>query len=347
MGYPFHKVLFIGPADQQGGMGAVLRSYAKSIKAFNVITTHDINNQQYFYFIIQFINIIKFILLNDDLEILHIHSASKGSFVRKGLVLLLAKAFNKKVVFHIHGGGFMDFYSSSKHAKPIIRWVLSKADVLICLSEEWKQIFEKEAFNRQVVRLNNPVQEFSFPPRNYDRSVLKILFLGRISAEKGLFDLLNYLKSNTHFRKGLITLTIGGTGDHEKLNALLNDDVFHDRVIYKGWLNENGKQRQLSDNDIFILPSYYEGMPISILEAMSAKMPIIATNVGGIPSVVKPGLNGWLFNPGSFSSLDSVFDDLMANKKYINAYGEQSLRLVQPYLADRIMQDLSEVYSTL
>ncbi len=347
MEYPFHKVLFIGPADQQGGMGAVLRSYSKSINAFNLITTHDTETQQYVYFIKQFINIIKFILLNDELEILHIHSASKGSFVRKGLVLLLAKAFNKKVVFHIHGGGFMEFYSSSKHAKPIIRWVLSKADVLICLSEEWKQIFEKEAFNREVVRLNNPVQEFSFLPRNHDGSVLKLLYLGRISTDKGLFDLLNYLKSNTHFRNGLITLTIGGTGDHEKLNALLKDEVFQNRVIYKGWLNEHGKQKQLSDNDIFILPSYYEGLPISILEAMSAKMPIIATNVGGIPSVVKPGLNGWLFTPGAFTSLDSVFDDLMANKRVINAYGEQSLRLVQPYLADRIMQDLSEVYSAL
>jgi hypothetical protein len=62
---------------------------------------------------------------------------------------------------------------------------------------------------------------------------------------------------------------------------------------------------------------------------------------------VKPGLNGWLFTPGAFTSLDSVFDDLMVNKRVINAYGEQSLRLVQPYLAGRIMQDLSEVYSAL
>ncbi|MFM1969276.1 MAG: hypothetical protein RL152_653, partial [Bacteroidota bacterium] len=86
MGYPFHKVLFIGPADQQGGMGAVLRSYAKSINAFNLITTHDAEKPQYGYFLIQFIQVIKFIVLHDELEILHIHSASKGSFFRKGLV---------------------------------------------------------------------------------------------------------------------------------------------------------------------------------------------------------------------------------------------------------------------
>lgn len=347
MGYPFHKVLFIGPADQQGGMGAVLRSYAKSISEFNLITTHDIGKPQYAYFLLQFVKIIKYILLHDELEILHIHSASKGSFVRKGLVLVLAKVFNKKVVLHIHGGGFMDFYASSKYAKPLIRWVLAKADILICLSEEWKQKFEKEAFNSLVVRLNNPVQEFPFPDRNYDQSVLKLLFLGRISTEKGLFDLLDYLKSNTHFRKGLITLTIGGMGDFEQLNALLDDEQFHGRVFYKGWLDEIGKQEQLLENDIFILPSYYEGLPISILEAMSAKMPIIATNIGGIPSVVKSGLNGWLFHPGSFKSLDPVFDELILNKSLVREYGEQSLRLVQPYLADSIMQDLSEIYSTL
>ena len=155
------------------------------------------------------------------------------------------------------------------------------------------------------------------------------------------------MKYNTHFRKGLINLTIGGTGDTEKLYALLKEEKFHDRVIYKGWLNDNDKEEQLLDNDVFILPSYYEGMPVSILEAMSARMPIIATNVGGIPSVVKPGLNGWLFEPGSFSSLDLIFDELITNKKCINEYGEHSYRLVQPYMTDCIMQDLSDVYNSL
>jgi glycosyltransferase involved in cell wall biosynthesis len=345
--YSFQKVLFVGPADKQGGMGAVLRSYKKSISAFNLITTHDNEKLNLFYFPLQFLKIFKFIILNDDLEIVHIHSASKGSFLRKSLVLLLSKALHKKVVFHIHGGGFVQFYSTNQFLKNLVQWILSRADVLICLSEEWKLVFKREGFNKYIVQLNNPVHNFPAVVKVRDHTILKLLFLGRISAQKGLFDLLDYLRYNDYFKNGMIKLTIGGTGDIEQLNEYLEDEVFKSHVTYLGWLNEDAKEKQFLANDIFILPSYYEGLPVSILEAMAAQMPIIATNVGGIPSVVQPGTNGWLFDAGSFSCLDQVLGDLLKNKHLIADYGIQSLRLVQPYMADRIIGDLSDVYSSI
>lgn len=347
MNYPFHKVLFIGPADRYGGMGAVLRNYENAIEDFNFIATHDHERSKYLFFLIQLGKVIKFIMVHEDLEIVHIHSASRGSFIRKSLILMISKIFGKKVVFHVHGGGFIDFYESNKYAQLIIRWILSKADLLICLSDEWRKYFIGFSFNKHIVQLNNPVQKFPFKKIIKDSPILKLLFLGRISVEKGLFDLLDFLKNNSHFRNGLIKLTIGGVGDREKLNAVLADNVYHNRVKYLGWLNETDKQYQLNENDVFILPSYFEGLPVSILEAMSARMPVIASNVGGIPSVVKHGLNGWLFPPGSFDSLTPIFDALIANRDCIGNYGEQSLLMVQPYMTDQIIQDLSDVYSTL
>ena len=100
----------------------------------------------------------------------------------------------------------------------------------------------------------------------------------------------------------------------------------------------------LNSCDVYILPSYHEGLPISVLEAMSYGKPVISTNVGGIPEIVKPGFNGWLFQPGDHQALNTIIREAMNNKDLLKQYGNNSLRLSKNYTPESVFQSLNQLY---
>ena len=161
-----YKVLIVGPnfKNHRGGIGAVLEVYSKYINNLKFIPTYK--NTNFFINLLYFIKSLWLILVkllaDRNIEIVHIHSASRGSFYRKSIILLIVKLFGKKIIFHVHGAEFQVFYSNSKF-KFLIRYLLSLCDLLICLSGKWKNFFQLH-FNSPVLILNNVVD---FIPDNY------------------------------------------------------------------------------------------------------------------------------------------------------------------------------------
>ena len=88
-------------------------------------------------------------------------------------------------------------------------------------------------------------------------------------------------------------------------------------------------------------------MPLSLLEAMSYGMPIISTNVGGIPEVVKTGINGILIEPGNLNAIKNSIDYYIKNRSQILVHGEGSLILVKPFLPEVVFESLTEIYQKL
>jgi len=130
-----------------------------------------------------------------------------------------------------------------------------------------------------------------------------ILYAGRFSRLKGVFDLLdaatNLARGGSEFQLVLIG---NGTADEQAL--------LHDRIEARGirgivhvYGATNTYQEFLGGADIFVLPSYVEGLPIGLLEAMAKGLPVVATNVGGIPEVVREGIDGKLVPPGDIAAL--------------------------------------------
>lgn len=357
MNQKFKEVLFIGPEKDYGGIGAVLDIYATNIPHFKFIPTYPSFQSgtkgfmHKLYAILFFCKaIVKYIytLLTDtEIKIVHIHSASNGSFIRKSVITHIGRMFNKRIIFHIHSGNFKNYYLQAGYLKKYIIYTLKKSDKVICLSEEWLKYYTNELHLSNVIIVPNPVEmQIKSIPQN-QQSTIQLLFLGKICKEKGIFDLINYLENDEWFQKGFIELTIAGNGEIDKLQHILVEKKITEKIKYIGWIRNQQKENVIRACDIFILPSYFEGVPISILECMSAGKPIIATNVGGIPSLVKNNYNGWLFQPGEFSMLKPIFNEIFSHKNYLKQYGENAWKTAQHYNPDEIISILNNTYKEL
>ena len=350
-----NNVLYIGPdhRNHRGGIGAVLDVYSKHITPFKFIPTYVTESffKQLVTYIAAVFKLIWVCITDRQIKILHIHHASRGSFLRKSLLVLIGKIFGKKVILHIHGGGFHNFYNRAKLMKPVIRWTLENSDAVICLSEMWKKYYSSTFKLKRLVIINNvvesPLTSHVSPLTHETNGSLKLLFLGHVTEKKGVFDLLKVLAEGRDQFKHKVKVTIGGIGEVERLEKIISDNQFNGDVSFAGWVNGNRKAELLNNCDVYVLPSYFEALPISILEAMSYGKPVISTNVGGVPEIVKPGFNGWLFQPGDHEALNKILREAMENKALLKQYGNNSLSISKNYTPESVFQSLNNLYKEI
>ena len=103
----------------------------------------------------------------------------------------------------------------------------------------------------------------------------------------------------------------------------------------------------MQETDTYILPSYYEGVPISILEAMSYRKPVISTVIGGIPAIVTDGESGILTAPGDKKSIAAAIDTLLENPTLRNMMGEKAYDKVKEFFPAEVDHSLSSLYNSL
>lgn len=242
----------------------------------------------------------------------------------------------------MHGGGFKKF--SNEHPKAV-RYILSKTDCVIALSNSWKDFFENELTCKKVVVINNIIAPPLICPNKND--FLTLLFLGKMDKNKGIYDLLDVIIRNKSKYKNKLQLFLGGNGEIESVQRIIHENDIDDIVLFKGWVSGNSKINLFNQSDIFILPSYYEGVPISILEAMSYSMPIISTNVGGIPEIVENGINGYLIIPGNKDALEKAINKFLLNPELIKSMGEKSQQKIKKHLPIEVSKELSQLYNTI
>ena len=174
-----------------------------------------------------------------------------------------------------------------------------------------------------------------------------LLFLGRLGKRKGIYDLLDVLKNNKEKYEGKILLLIGGDGETEKVVNYIKQNNLDNIVKFKGWISGRQKILLLNQADTYILPSYNEGLPISVLEAMSYSLPIISTNVGGIPEILKHGVNGYLIHPGNKNEIEESINNLISDKGLREKMGRASRYMVKEHLPEYVEKQLSNLYNKL
>src|SRR5690606_38109808 len=292
--------------------------------------------------------LIRILTVDQEIEVVHIHGAAKGSLLRKSIMAAIARKFGKKVIYHSHGSELKDFYlRSSKFLRKRIAGFFEKVDLVICLSQEWKAFFCEHFSLKQIEVLENIVEEpgpdlISKPNQGFP---LRILFLGLIGTRKGVFDLLEVLSKNKEEFEGKLIVSIGGRGETDKLESFVKDKQLEKLVHFEGWVTGIRKDELLKNADVYILPSYNEGLPISILEAMSFGLPIISTNVGGIPQVVNNNFNGFIIQPGDKDAIQKSLTFFLQNIDQIEVMGRNSRKIVEPFYAKNVIPKLKSFYS--
>jgi glycosyltransferase involved in cell wall biosynthesis len=173
----------------------------------------------------------------------------------------------------------------------------------------------------------------------------RILMLGRLGRRKGTHDLLRAF-SIVAKRDVSSRLVCAGDGDIEGAEALARDLGIEPRVEFPGWISAEQAREQLQRATIFVLPSYAEGLPMAILEAMSYGLPVITTPVGGVPAVVSHGQTGLLVNAGAVESLASAISDLLSDASARARLGRAARAIVsREYSLEAVLRRLRRIYA--
>lgn len=280
-----------------------------------------------------------------SIELVHVHSASRGSFLRKSLAVLVAKAFGKKTLMHIHGAGFNDFYRcSTPFLQRRMTRLLDATDAIIALSGSWKADLQAITGNPNIHVVYNPTV-LKQPVQPKSSGEVTFLFLGRLGERKGVYDIIEAARRLQH---SAARIRLYGDGPVGEIQSHVQEAGVGNRVYVGGWIQGDAKAQALQTADVLILPSYNEGLPISVLEALAYGLPVIATPVGGIPEAVEDGRNGYLIAPGDIPALASRIETLAASPEQRRAMAAASYRLAQTkFDLDVIVQQLETVYDTL
>lgn len=332
-----------------GGMAAVLASYNEYFEDMRFIPTWRNGNVlvKLWYAFYSYVVFLWYMLFNKSIKIVHIQGAAFASFERNIFFVRVGKIFGKKVIMHMHCADFESYYNPSSHKQRIVD-TINACDLYLVLSDSWKSYFESIGVKSNIIKvLNNTIT----PPvvRKIERSpeTFNLLYLGVIGQRKGIYDILKALKNNKKEFDGKVCLRVGGNKEEEKLMACIHDYGLQDMVTFEGFVSGEKKIECLNWADAYILPSFNEGLPIGILEAMAYGHPIISTSVGGIPEVVKDGVNGIIVEPGNVEQIATAISTFVEHKHLIREYGNRSLELVKPYLPENVFSTLASMYNHL
>lgn len=341
----FDKVVFVGP-DRKGlgGIASVLSSYSTIIKPFHCLST----NSRY-----GLINgLINFSLTMLGLpiqrikgrKILHIHHACAKSLPRKAIIARWGRILGFKIILHCHGGAIVD-YASKIGVNKVTR-MLKTAHVNVVLSKTWQKNFANVFGIYDTVTINNIIEtpSTSISAHGMQKGeTLKLVFLGRLVRDKGIHELLeaiSIIKS-----EGLpVLLTICGDGDVDSINALIQSLNIGDLIHFVGWVNAKERESILERSNCLILPSYYEGIPICILEAMSMGLAIIATKVGGVPDIVTNKKNGLLVKSHDVNEIVNSIRTLINNPYLVEKFGIENITKAEAFYPENVKNQLTELY---
>lgn len=344
------KVLVVGPSitKSKGGMATVIKSISESEllnKEYDIeIFSSYIDGNMFKRIIYSIFSYIKYLNILKTVDIVHIHMASRGSTWRKRYYIKSAKINKKRVLLHIHGASYKDFYEKECSIKKQknIQDLLNMSDEVIVLSKEWKNFFIGLCDANKIKVLHNAVSVPKFERSRYDD--YNVLFLGRLGKRKGTYDLLEAIPKVIE-KVPEVKFFLGGDGDIDLCKKVCIDKGIIKNISFLGWVSEVEKEKYLELCSTYILPSYNEGMPMSILEAMSWGCGVITTPVGGIPQVVINESNGVLVNPGDVDGIAETLIDILINKSKKEKIGKNAKKTIEDdFSIDRWYENLFKMY---
>lgn len=340
------KIVVVGTSpDGRGGVASVIASHRRMMETFNFIKIHIDSPLK---FVLPLTGIIKSLrFVPHRYKVVHIHSSSYSDFYRCSIFVIFFKALGKKVILHMHGANFDGFYGEGR---AYVRKIFRMSDEVLAVSSYYADFMRSHRLNDNVRCLHNGIagrgQDAASAPSRVD-GVTNLSYFGAIDDRKGVFDVLEAIGEERDYFAGKIRFRIGGIGNLQKFNSIIEKYGLHDIVEYLGWIDPAGKERLLESTDVFVHPSRSESFGISILEAMDFGLPIITTNVGGIPDLVSDGINGIVVAPGDKQRIREAIIKLINDPSLRGELGANSKLAAKKFYFPFIERQLKDVYQSL
>jgi glycosyltransferase involved in cell wall biosynthesis len=280
--------------------------------------------------------------------IIHLNVAERGSILRKGLLLLLARGLGLPTVLHLHAAELTGFYAALPRPLRLLMGVpFRAADACVVLGTFWADYLHRtlgvDPARIEVLRNGVPrpvLRRFPPPPS----TATTLLFLGNLQARKGLTDLLHAL-ANPRIGSFDWRLVVAGAGDTAPARRLATALGIDARVRFTGWLDREATTYLLTQASALVLPSYAEGLPLVLLEAASLGVPIVATRVGAIPESFIDSETALLVNPGDRKGLAAALHLLLAEPSCGPQLARHARTLYQSsFTLDQFIAGLRRIY---
>jgi glycosyltransferase involved in cell wall biosynthesis len=289
-----------------------------------------------------------FVVSGKKIKLVHFNfPLSKAAVLRDAPLILFAKLIRKKMIVHLHGGDYMTSKKATGWMKLILKRVFAGNTQLIVLSPAEEEVIISEYNVKKVKVLPNCVdlREAKIFERKVDKNaVIRLLYIGRISVPKGIeytYQALALLK-----KKGIpFKFIIAGTGPDEKeylekFSALLGSDF-----EFKGIVSGDAKTAVFKNADVFVMPSHFEGLPMSLLESMSFGLVPVVTNVGSIKYVVQSGENGIMVDKNPAEEVAEAIEKIIFNRALLQTMSVNAANFIfKHYNPQDYISELNKMY---
>lgn len=340
------RVLVIGsfaPPDVPCGITSSVNEIARSVlsrtHALDIVTTYrDPHRTRSLLERVRNASVLgaktAWLILRTNIALVDVHTASGRDFLKHSLIIVMARALGRPSLLRIHGGSFITTFESAGTAKQrLIRAVLRLSERVVALSEGWRLAIERLEPSTRVVVIPNSVdcQHFENVGKGRNPKARGILLLGNLCRAKGHFDLLEaaaaLARKNMDFRL-LLPGAEREIGVRDALTQRAQELGILDRTSFLGPVCCDERDRTLQQTAVFVLPSYAENMPISIMEALATGLPVVASRVGAIPEMLVDGTTGRLITPGNVEELTAVLGELLDNAVARAAMGKRGQQAI-------------------
>ncbi len=332
---------WVAPLDREGK-----RSY------FSIFEGGVISGLNKVIFVISSYFRFFFVIVCRKPDIVQIFPASYWAYWRNWLYLLQAKLLGKKTIFHVLNAIDVFYEEVGKTQRRMIKNSLSLPDYVLVQSPQLQSYVEKLT-DTKVKGILNGIHLDDIPQAQVRKTTLTDAHdfvgstIGNLSKNKGTYlilDALRILKS-----EGIqVNWIFIGRGDIKNFSELAKDNEIEQQVVFTGPVSEETKWKYLLASDFYCLPSYAEGQPISIIEAMAIGLPIISTTIGSIPEIVCDNENGYLINVGDSLALSEAIKKIVNDPKHTRFMGESNESLCkEKFDANTMFKAISTIYDDL
>jgi glycosyltransferase involved in cell wall biosynthesis len=296
-----------------------------------------------FLFVWSFVKLF-FYLSIFKVKIVHVHMSFNGSFWRKYFFYKLSNRFSVPFVLHLHGSEFKDYVNkSSKHRLAKIKELFRRSSAVMVLSPGWKNYVDGQ-FGCDATVIENYVDVTSENlSRHADRK--DIVFVGAFIKRKGILELIETFASS----KLDCNLHLCGDGPlMATARQLVKDLNIEDQVVFHGWVGFDQKISVFKGCRLFVLPSYNEGLPLTIIEALACSCVVVSTNVGAIPEVISHGINGFIFDAGDFKQLSILLSSTYSDTAMLDQVSSSGLyEYNKRFRSEVVIPQIKAVYMRL
>jgi len=235
-------------------------------------------------------------------DLVYLPIAQNIAYLRDGMFIIITKLFSKaKIIIHLHGSYFKQYYDNTNwFMKQFIDFTMKQVNTGIVLGNSLKYIFDGWVKDVQVIPNGTPFNSKLRDRSRRDASTVTVSYLGNLLESKGVLDTVKAAKividkyPKVRF-KFAGSCWVQGAEMKKYAFRFIRENHLGNNIEFIGRVLDDEKEKFLVDTDIFVFPSWYEGHPIVIIEAMAAGCPVISTkNVGAIHETVIDGKTGIL-----------------------------------------------------